>query len=285
MSAPFTFVEIFSDPTPRAIVNKRLVTPLFFLAQQTTDLSDDEHKRLFRLLVLCGKKLVATWRHLQRFEEIQARTVEKVRLQLSPGPNDAVQIATAQDLFLEFDEFLVQLKSTLDYLVKIPHVLLGNCWNLRTFGDKGGDVVKALQNNVPKKYENQSRGIEKLVMDKHRSWLEDAIRIRDTLNHCLEGDVNFEVFTVAKVGTGSDERIHVPSFAPDLTALHYMKVAWSNLIALVEDFIGAFLCFRLRDGLSLFHDSVPPDDPRPAWRMMTQAEVEAASNLPGAERV
>src|ERR1700680_4387682 len=174
MSAPFTFVEIFSDPTPRAIVNKRLVTPLFFLAQQTTDLSDDEHKRLFRLLVLCGKKLVATWRHLQRFEEIQARTVEKVRLQLSPGPNDAVQIATAQDLFLEFDEFLVQLKSTLDYLVKIPHVLLGNCWNLRTFGDKGGDVVKALQNNVPKKYENQSRGIEKRVMDQHGSWLGDA---------------------------------------------------------------------------------------------------------------
>ena len=73
--------------------------------------------------------------------------------------SSSVQLEPSQELFLEFDEFLVQVKSTLDHLVKVPMVFLGkNRWSLNTFGDKGDSVIKALSHNLPssqKKFSSQ----------------------------------------------------------------------------------------------------------------------------------
>jgi len=52
---------------------------------------------------------------------------------------DIQHIIYSQDLFLEVDEFVVQVTSTLDYLAKLPLAIIGkNNWPyLRTFGSKG----------------------------------------------------------------------------------------------------------------------------------------------------
>src|SRR5262249_47581245 len=55
-------------------------------------------------------------------------------------------VSYSQELYLEFDEFLVQYKSSLDYLAKLPATLLGwNKWNRRTFGERGKRIIKMLR--------------------------------------------------------------------------------------------------------------------------------------------
>jgi hypothetical protein len=90
------------------------------------------------------------------------------------------------------DEFLVQFKSTLDYLVKLPVPLVGRRWNLSTVGERGGSVRKALKRNLPKEYARTAKMVEEQVLDLHKPWLEMAIEARDRLNHFLDGGANLK---------------------------------------------------------------------------------------------
>ena len=85
------------------------------------------------------------WDHKERFRTEVGNLVRVVENKGPPQPPVEEEIELSQDLFIEFDEFLVQLKSTLDHLVKVPVPIFGaNRWNLRTFRKRGEGVIKAL---------------------------------------------------------------------------------------------------------------------------------------------
>jgi hypothetical protein len=208
---------------------------------------------------------------------VQDRLVAKIQQQAHTAPGQPVEIDTAQELFIEFDEFLVQLKSSLDYLVKIPTAILGKkTWSMRTFGDKGQRVLRALERNLPRALQVHAKGVKELIIDKHLPWLEWAISLRDSLNHLVEDDFDFEAFAVGWEQREGVWRIHVPQVDNGVTALQALSELWNNLIALVEDFTAGFLVMRIKPGYALYHGRVDLGSAQSPWAVTTKEEMDKA---------
>lgn len=179
-------LNLFNDATPTGIINQRLVTHVVRLYAYT-DLTEEEKKDLSDLLYFVGMKLVAVWRHLNNYKSIEDRLIKQAQRSTSIEKQAIKHIRYEQDLFLELDEFLVQLKSSLDYLVRIPRAIVGrNVWSLSMFHKKGAAVVNALKGSLPDKYKEKAKIIEDNVVQ-HLPWLADTINARDMINHYLHG--------------------------------------------------------------------------------------------------
>ena len=228
-----------------------------------------------RILLLFGKKLVAVWSHLKTYKEIEIKLVEQARNK-PPTQGDVVTIEHSQDLFLEFDEFLVQIKSSLDYLAKIPTpILTKKIWNLHTFGSYGEDVLKVLENNLPADLKQRANGFREVVFQKHANWLKETIRARDKINHFLDGGLRFEDFTVFLAANDQAKKIHVPMWSTDQTVSTFMEITWGNLIVLSEDFIAFFVSLKLKKDLTLLRVGVERGSHRTPWRLCSKKEAEA----------
>lgn len=266
----FVQQRLFADPTPHGIVNQRIIQHSFLLARQLTDLNEKEQQDLLHVLLYLGRKLAFTWNHLSRFGEIQGG----LRRQVEATPASAsvvIQIEYSEELFQEFDEFAVQLKSTLDHLVKIGVPVFGAKWTLRTFGDKGASVIKALENNVPKKHKAEVEGIKEMFLKRNETWLRDFIEVRDRVNHFVEGGLPLEKFGVNRLPDGS---ITVPMWHVNQPVVDAMDIIWNNLLRFSEDFVAAFLYFRRKPGLVLFHGPEPDDPTRSPWVVTTEEVMQ-----------
>ena len=176
-------VKLFQDPTPNGIICQRFVPQLLELAK-STDFSDDEANLFLRILILVAKKLAFVWKHKSAFQQLEKKLVAELTARGEQGQMPQGQ-DSSEDLFMEFDEFLVQVKSTLDYLVKIPVPIVGqNIWSLRTFGEKGDRVRRALK-NLPKQYRAKAAIINTRLIQAHKDWLHMVIEARDKQNHYL----------------------------------------------------------------------------------------------------
>lgn len=138
------YFDLFNDPTPDGLINQRYLMTMMRLVN-LTELTPDEKKRFFDMLLLVAKKLVATWKHFNAYSSLEDSLIEKAKASIAIEKQPFQYVSYSQDLFLEMDEFLYQVKSTLDYMVKLPVPLIGRSWNVRTFGDKGGDSKKSIK--------------------------------------------------------------------------------------------------------------------------------------------
>jgi len=275
----FVLEKLFSDPTPGGRINQRIGQRFFFLARELTDLSEQEVNQFFGILLYLCRKLASVWVHLERYRAVEKELVGKLRNATPPVNPQVLELEYSQELFQEFDEFLVQLKSALDHLVKAPVPIFGSkVWTLRTFGDKGRDVTNALEKNIPRKYRDMVAGIKKMLFQQHGPWLNDVIRARDKVNHFIEGGLRFEHFGVHKLPDGT---IQVPMWSPDQTLLEGMAAIWENLFRFTEDFLAMFLFFRHKPGLTLFHGPEPTDPTKSPWILSTEAVMEATVKQPG----
>ena len=209
-----TFVSqrVFHDPTPNGQINMRVVlAPVNLLCH--TDMDEKEQEHFINILILCGKKLAAVWKHMRDYGLIEDKLIKAVEQGPPLGGGEHVHFEENEDLFMEVDEFLVQLKSSLDYLVKTPIPILGfKHWNLRTFGDKGQDVIGALRNNIPKDKKKQAEFIVKMIIETHQPWLTDVIDARDRMNHMIGEPIRSGEFMVFKfIKDGVEGRFQVPS--------------------------------------------------------------------------
>ncbi len=204
----FVLQRLFTDPTPGGRINQRIGQRFFFLTRELTDLSEPEVEQFFGIVMYLCRKLASVWVHLDRYRKVEKDLLDKVSRGTPTTSPQVLELEHSQELFQEFDEFLVQLKSALDHLVKTGIPIFGpKVWTLRTFGDKGRDVVKALEKNVPRKYKDLAAGVKKMLFDQHSAWLDDVIRARDKVNHFIEGGLKFEQFGVHKLPNGT---IYVP---------------------------------------------------------------------------
>ncbi|MDQ1523887.1 MAG: hypothetical protein QOE47_1811 [Pyrinomonadaceae bacterium] len=256
---PLQYKTLFNDPSPGGFVNLRYVIHMIGIAQTYTDFSDPEFNEFVKHLLLVAKKLVATWSHMDRYIQLEDALIAAEEKNPPIETLDIQHISYSQDLFLELDEFLVQLKSTLDYLAKLPLAIIGkNNWPyLRTFGDKGGAVIKALKNNVPKKWAKQAAMIEEMVFGEQGKWIEMAVASRDRSNHFKDGGVDAEVFLVAKTTVDGKEKVVVPMWLDNLTVRDYLWHTWHNLVAFTEQFTIGFLVMRFKEGFGFAHIPKP----------------------------
>ncbi|MBI2222869.1 MAG: hypothetical protein HYU53_16905 [Acidobacteria bacterium] len=96
-----------------------------------TDLNREEANDFIDLVILTSHKMVSVWKHLQAYHAEEKRLREKFT---DPSVNHHIY---SQELFEKFDVFAVQIKSTLDHVVKVMRPMLGRKWTMRTFSDKG----------------------------------------------------------------------------------------------------------------------------------------------------
>lgn len=257
---PWRSTEIFKDPTPDGYINQRYVLHLARLAQRHTDMTPSEFNDFMPNIALVAKKLTAVWLHRKRYCEIEDQLIADAKANPPFESLEFQQIGYSQDLFLEMDEFLYQVKSTLDYLVKLPRSIIGRAFPyLHTFGDKGGAVIKAMKANIPKKWAGQSAMIQQWIIEEHRPWLEMAIEARDKMTHFKDGGLDPRAFLVIKRVVDGQDRIEVPRWVEELTARDYLEHTWFNLFAFTEQFTAGFLIMRLKPGLGFVHVPQPKE--------------------------
>ena len=259
---PFRVTKIFDDPTG-GLVNMRLNLAMMNLAKYT-DLDENEKTDLFRLLVLISRKSVSVWRHYQAYIKAEDELIKSAKKKKHVD-------VLSQDLFIEFDEFLVQTKSTLDYLVKVPRIIFGEkAWSLRTFGNKGDDVIKMLENNIPDRFKKNAKGVA-VILKGHQDWLRSIVEARDRINHYIDGGIDIEFFAVVRDDNG---KIHVPRFASDQTVREALKASWEYLFQLCEDFLGLVIAFRTKKGFAFFHGRRDMSSHDSVWAIITQETME-----------
>lgn len=226
--------KIFDDPSG-GVINlrylKRMLDSLSYL-----NIDENEQKELLSLFLLVSVKLSSVWNHKSNYERIENDLIGRAKSKpLIAGRIDN-QIDLSQELFDEFDEYLVQVKSCIDHLVKVLAIIYGKrIWTLRSFSGKGNDVIKALKNNTPAKLKTFAPSLQKLIED-HQIWLTEIISARDRINHFIDGGINFESFVVTYQRSDKVERLIVPKWSDSQSISELMEVVWMNLIRFAEDF-------------------------------------------------
>lgn len=282
-----TSVKIFDDPTSNGQINMRVMKAAHDVLE-STDSSDDEKLQFFRLLLLTAKKMVAVYRHLRSYAEAEDRLIQSESTRGGGTDERHIYLEHAQELLIEFDEFLVQIKSTLDYLIKVPRVIVGSRWSIQTFGDKGEKVIRALAQQIPREKKQIGKGVAELIVKKHQPWLQDVITARDRVNYLIGGEVApemFMVFAAPAREASSILQIHRPMWSAEQTVREFMAVVWGNLLRLVEDFVISFLVFRLQEGWALYHGEVERGSARSPWRVATIEERDRVVARPGWQRL
>ena len=239
----FAVSMIFSDPSPNGHINQR-VSNAFCLNLDKVDLSQAEQEILIdRLISLC-KKLAITWKHLDRYRRVEDDLIAKAIESPLRVEGNRVGFNYSDDLYAEFDSFLVQFKSSLDYLAHVPGPVFGSGWNPRTFGNKGEKIIKLL-GSIGKRYPERIALVIDIVRS-NQSWLADVIDVRDRSNHFQRGGVSYEYFQVKKVVRNGHEAILVPMWNEAESVRDVLGHAWRKLLCFCEAFIGFTLYLRLK---------------------------------------
>lgn len=267
--------RLFTDPNPVGIINKRIVLTFVMLLDSTT-LSADQKQQFFEILLMLARKLACVWMHYDRFQNRQKELEPNAPVVDVDGQSSSVHFGYDQELFMEFDEFLVQYKSSLDYLAKTPCPLLGrNKWNPRSFGDKGRRLVKMLKSALPRDQQHTFPAFKDVVLSKHSENLEMLINARDKLNHYIEGGLDYRNFSVFGIKERGVIILRVPMWSQDQTILEFMKVSFGGLISLCEVFMSFFLSYFKKQGLVIFHNPVDPESATSPLKVITEEEMHA----------
>ena len=237
--------QIFVDPTPNAVVQSRISLKAAEVLQ-VGNWSEDERHAAFNFSRLIALKLVAVWHHVDRYRRRQ----DELREEALRQPNDkdgtgTVRFVTAQDLYIELDEFLVQVKSTLDYVAKAPVLVLGERgWMVGSFGEHGKKLVRTLKQNTPGSF-RKSATVLVLIIEENAPWLESLIGARDKVNHYLGGGLDPDLFTVSGIKDGEKIDIHVPMWSTEQSVLDMMDNGFEAVFHFVERFLCSVLASRL----------------------------------------
>lgn len=270
---------MFQDPSGGAI-NGRILTGIMLPVAQYATGKEKEKKEFMDLLVVLALKLAAVWTHLQRFKEEEDRLIADGRTKpIDVQGKEDIKLTTAQQLYLEFDGFLVQFKSTLDYMTKTLSFGLGLPFSsLNTFGDKGNVVRNMLTRNLP----NNLKGVGKILSDyieSNQDWLSTAIDLRDRTNHYKDGGILLKAFVVAVGNDHGKEIISTPSFQDGNTLRAGISNLYENLLEFVDYFVGVAILPRIAPR-AMKRIPENPDKPNgPRWEcVVVTPEIEVVGN-------
>jgi hypothetical protein len=269
---------VFTDPADGRFKN-RIAQFAEILKSTNLPLSDKEE--IEELLVVIALKFASLWAHNHRYAVHENALIEQARKnpmdRRKKGPQSYV---TAQELYIEFDGFLVQVKSILDHMVNVLHYTHGLGFGvLSTFGKKGKHIVDVLRKKVvdqPNAGASQKETALRLIrfIESHIDWLTIMIDIRDRMNHYKHSGLSTRNFAVMLViDPDGTERLLRPRVAENKTTKQLMTELLDFILDFVEYFLGVALATNLEDrGLHW----VDTDDPVKArWEMLDEAAMEA----------
>jgi len=260
------------DDTPNRTILDRILLGSVNLSRHT-NFTNEEGSDFIDLVVLISRKMLSVWKHLEAYR------AEEQRLRETFWANPDQPREHSQELYEEFDVFSVQVKSTLDHLVKVMRPVLGRKWTVYTFDKKGEGVLKALRGCVSANQKAPLQAMEsQMFTDVNKNWLALIIEHRDRVNHGQMGGIKIERFSVYRAADGT---VHLPIWNNEQTFIEAMDMAWRNLFLYIEDFIALSLNFRIKDQYSFVRREVPLPSPKPTWNVIPRRVADAMlANLP-----
>lgn len=263
----------FHDPTPELQILNRSLLP-FIKYLDKMELDERGRGQLVTSLTVVARKLASVWRNLDDYRKAEDGLTAKVREPDLIGGEGKTKAELRFDLYDACDGFLVQTKSALDHLVKVPVPIFGErVWTLRRFGDKGESVLRALKRNVPSADAERLKDLPDLFSG-FEPWLDEVITLRDRVNHGLDGGLEFEWMDVRLEETDNSNRLVVPMWSDTVTLREALEVFWGRLLAFVEQFTGAIVFLRLKSEYAAAGVLSEKHDAMPRWIVLPKAEVD-----------
>ena len=209
-----------------------------------------DHKSIQEVFTsLCHKVNMVKY-HLRKYREVE----DEIEAELLGGENlidhDGRVLIERVELTAEYESFLIQVKATLDILVKFLNIIYRNGQKnplkfQSTFSDGGKGVIKSLE-----KYLKHNRDDEEKLSELVRylrdeciesskqepdtiHWLVSIINKRDTVTHFRK----HEYFAFQITYIGDKKSIFRPKFTQAQTVLESFEIAYDNLLIFIQDFI------------------------------------------------
>jgi hypothetical protein len=266
--------KVFDDPS-EGMIQGRFIRQFVEILSRT-DLDEDQKSAVLELLIVVGLKFVSVWMHDHRYGQIEQKLVDDaVSNPVDLRKNQPMRISTAQELYIEFDGFLVQCKSVLDHMVNVLHYTFNlNFSSLSTFGNKGNTIINLLKRNV-----GGDRGKKEMAkiliehIETNQGWLGGLIDARDRMNHFMHGGISPQHFAVSFViDKEGKEELHHPMMNTEQSVKQVMTMMFQNVMNFVEYFLGRALQVRMVNHGLQFNRQ---DDPKvPHWDVFYSNNLE-----------
>jgi hypothetical protein len=236
---------------------------------------------VFVNLPVIALKFVSVWTHDHRYEVREREMITACEANPTDRRNNVpMRFASAQDLYIEWDGFLVQCKSVLDHMINILHYTLNISFSsLASFKDNGSAIINILKRNVGGNPPSKKKAAALLIkhIENNQDWLKGMIEARDRLNHFLHGGMSPMTFGVASIiEKDGVQTLHRPRINPNLSVKEVMTTLLNNGLEFIEYFLGISIAVRAPDSAVQWRSSEDPMKPR--WNMIHGAIVQQMIN-------
>ena len=230
---------------------------------QNTKFHDHEYiQEIFTSL--CHKVNMVKY-HLRKYKEVENR-IEK---ELLSGENlidhDGTVLIERVELTAEYESFLIQVKATLDILVKFLNIVYRNGQKnpmkyQNTFSDGGKGVIKSLEKYLIHNEDDEEKLKDLINYIKEEcieaskeepntiNWLVSIINKRDTVIHYRK----HEYFAFQINYEGDKKSIFRPKFTKTQTVLESFEISYDNLLVFIQDFTALLFLPYLNKKLKAF---------------------------------
>lgn len=134
-------------------------------------------------------------------------------------------------LIYNTESFLFQTKSCLDVLSQI--IALAFKLSVKTYKNKGEDIINKIRNNPLTGYPNQCAKMIELI-ENNKPWITLAVKMRDQVTHYSDL-IGLSCFRHRAWEEGKKAKIYYPSLPNRERVSKYMDEVWVNVIKLIED--------------------------------------------------
>jgi hypothetical protein len=178
-------------------------------------------------------KLAAMKYHVDNYKRFESICMGQLAAKCEEKGEATLQ---AYELLYELESFLFQTKSSLDIAVKFIGVMFPGRFKVKTFGDKGNNIIEGLT-KFKKDKSARSDIIDYLISSikaDQDSWLNETIRLRDTCAH-FKASSGYR-YSAKLV----DKTLYVK--APELFGFNVsnsIEIIYKNCL----EFIQEFMCF------------------------------------------
>lgn len=202
-----------------------------FEFQQFLNLPQKKKDEVFMQVIETMKKLGKVAFALDNYEKVEKQERTKILKRAKSDKSSVNLTHAALPVELEgcVEEILSQSKSTLDIAVKILIPVFGI--NLKTFGDSGDQVIKALERQVPKVKEEHAKRIIKLI-NSNKLWLKTLRKYRTDTQHF--SNIKLTPISVSSEGGGYIYRSSMMPHGQDLR--EFLVILYENLFTFLQDF-------------------------------------------------
>ncbi|MBN9397120.1 MAG: hypothetical protein J0H83_17870 [Candidatus Melainabacteria bacterium] len=251
----------------------------YFELSDGARLTEDEKNIFMPSLISVMQKLHCVNYHRENYVRIEIERLQIAHALATRDPNVA---RTELELLCELQGFLFQIKSSLDILVKSLRVIPNMQVGIRTFSNRGKDLIKGLECYKRSKTAN-IRAADRLIklLKSFTACFDEIIGHRDELNHAKTLDDYFFVFNAQNLQEFN------PPFFKGRAPVEYINECYQKILLFHQDFISCVLVFFMPVDVVLQevveyenNQEIPVVDRYLRWKLLPRDRIKSDTQIP-----